>query len=342
MLVERGFEERMQLLNGGPDKGGRRMRISRWAITLLVLIAPTVADAQHKVPTIGFLSIGRAIAPEILARALQDFGYVVGKNIAVEYRFGEGSHEKMVPLARELVDRKVDVFLAGGDEAIAAAQEATKTIPIVMFACDALGVGFIQSLARPGGNTTGITCITSEFASKRIGIIRQIVPSLRKLAVLYNPVNKSKPLDLQFTLNAATAVGIEVTPFPTSEPEEIERAFVHLDSDPHDAIAVLDESWMLLHAKRIAELTLARKLPDMRSFREAVAAGGLVSYGPSARDMLISAAHFIPKILAGTFPADLPVEQPTRFELVINKTRARLLGIDLADTLVSIADDVVE
>jgi putative ABC transport system substrate-binding protein len=133
----------MQLLNGGSDKG-RRMRISPWAITLLLLIVPTVADAQHKVPTIGFLSIGRQIAPEILARGLQDFGYVVGKNIAFEYRFGEGRHETMVPLALELVDRKVDVILAGGDEAIAAAQEVTKTIPIVMFACDALGVGFTE------------------------------------------------------------------------------------------------------------------------------------------------------------------------------------------------------
>jgi putative tryptophan/tyrosine transport system substrate-binding protein len=248
----------------------------------------------------------------------------------------------MLPLARELADQRVDVILAGGDEAIAAAQEVTKTIPIVMFACDALGVGFIQSLAKPGGNTTGITCITSDFASKRIGIIRQIVPSLRKLAVLYNPVNKSKPLDFQYTRNAATTLGIEVTPFPTSELEEIERAFVHLDSNPHDAIAVLDESWILLHAQRIAELTLARKLPDMRSFREAVAAGGLVSYGPSARDMLISAARFIPKILAGISPADLPVEQPTRFELVVNKARARALGIDLPDALLSTADHVIE
>jgi putative ABC transport system substrate-binding protein len=318
------------------------MRISRWALTFLLLFVPTVADAQQKAPTIGFLSIGRQIAPEILARGLQDFGYVVGNNIALEYRFGEGRHEKMVPLARELVDRKVDVILAGGDEAIAAAQEVTKTIPIVMFACDALGVGFIKSLAKPGGNTTGITCITSDFASKRIGIIRQIVPSLRKLAVLYNPVNKSKPLDFQYTRNAATTLGIEVTPFLASERDEIERAFVHLDSNPHDAIAVLDESWILLHAQRIAELTLARKLPDMRSFREGVIAGGLVSYGPSARDMLISAARFIPKILSGTSLADLPVEQPTRFELVVNKIRARALGIDLPDTLLSIADDVVE
>jgi putative ABC transport system substrate-binding protein len=318
------------------------MPISRWSMTFVLLFLPTLANAQQKVPVVGFLSIGRTIAPEILARGLQDFGYVLGKNIAFEYRFGEGRHERMVPLARELVDRRVDVILAGGDEAIAAAQEATKTIPIVMFACDALGVGFIQSLAKPGGNTTGITCITSDFASKRIGIIRQIVPSMRKLAVLYNPVNKSKPLDFQYTRNAATTLGIEVTPFPTSEREEIERAFVRLDSNPHDAIAVLDESWILLHAQRIAELTLARKLPDMRSFREAVAAGGLVSYGPSARDMLISAARFIPKILAGVSPADLPVEQPTRFELAINKTRARTLGIDLPDALLSTADDVIE
>jgi putative ABC transport system substrate-binding protein len=318
------------------------MRISQWAMTFVLLFLPTFAYAQDKVPTIGFLSIGRTIAPETLARGLQEFGYVLGKNIAFEYRFGEGRHERMLPLARELVDQRVNVILAGGDEAIAGAQEVTKTIPIVMFACDALGVGFIQSLARPGGNTTGITCITSDFASKRIGIIRQIVPSLRKLAVLYNPVNKSKPLDFQYTRNAATTLGIEVTPFPTSELEEIERAFVHLDSNAHDAIAVLDESWILLHAQRIAELTLARKLPDMRSFREAVAAGGLVSYGPSARDMLISAARFIPKILTGISPADLPVEQPTRFELAINKTRARALGIDLPDALLATADHVIE
>src|SRR6516162_5596559 len=244
------------------------MQVSRWALIFVLLFVPTVVAAQQKVPTVGFLSIGRQIPPEILARGLRDFGYVVGKNIAFEYRFGEGRHEKMVPLARELVDRKVEVILAAGDEAIAAAQEATRTIPIVMFACDALGVGFIQSLAKPGGNTTGVTCVTSDFASKRIGIIRQIVPSLRKLAVLYNPLNKSKPLDFQYTRNAAATLGIEVTPFPASEREEIERAFVHLDNNPHDAIAVLDESWILLHAQRIAELTLARKLPDMRSFRE--------------------------------------------------------------------------
>src|ERR1043166_4366837 len=129
------------------------MRVSRWALIFLLVFVPTAVAAQQQAPTVGFLSIRRQIAPDILARGLQDFGYVVGKNIAFEYRFGEGRHEKMLPLARELVDLKVDVILAGGDEAIAAAQEATKIIPIVMFACDALGIGFIQSLAKPGGNT---------------------------------------------------------------------------------------------------------------------------------------------------------------------------------------------
>jgi putative ABC transport system substrate-binding protein len=248
----------------------------------------------------------------------------------------------LIPLAQELVNTHPDVIFAFGDEAIAAAQSATRTIPIIMFACDAVTTGFVANLARPGGNTTGVTCITAELSAKRVAVFREMIPSLKRIAVLYNPENKSKPIDFSQTRDAARSLGLSVDGFEVREPADIERAFASFATSKPDGVAVLDEAFTIFYSKRIIELTDRYRLPSMHSFREPVDAGDLMSYGPSISGMVASAADLIPKILKGTKPDELPVEQPTNFELVINLKTAKALGLVVPPSLLARADEVIE
>jgi putative ABC transport system substrate-binding protein len=294
------------------------------------------------VPRVGYLGIGRSPPPPAFVQTMREQGYVDGQSAAFEYRFAEGLRERLLPLARELVANRVNVILAFGDEAIVAAQAATKTIPIVMIACDAVTTGFVASLARPGGNTTGVTCITNELSGKRIAFFREMLPGLKHVAVLYNPETKSKPGDFLRTREAANLLGVSVDGYQTSEPEDFERVFAGFSASKPDGIAVLDESFMIFHARRIIELARSHGMPSMHSFREPVQAGGLLSYGPSLSEMTVVATKYIAKILKGAKPADLPVEQPTKFELVINLKTAKMLGIAVPPLLLARADEVIE
>jgi putative ABC transport system substrate-binding protein len=300
------------------------------------------AQEKPRLPRVGYLGIGRGAPPPLFVQKMREQGYVDGQSATFEYRFAEGRRERLLPLARELVESRVDVILAFGDEAIVAAQTATKTIPIVMVACDAVTTGFVASLARPGGNTTGVTCITNDLSGKRIAVFRQMLPGLKRLAVLYNPENKSKPGDFRQTREAANSLGMKVDGFETPEAEDIERVFAGFAASKPDGVAVLDESFMIFNAKLIVELAHSHGLPSMHSFREPVQVGGLLSYGPSLSEMTVVATTYISKILKGSKPADLPVEQPTRFELVINLKTARALGLIVPAALLAIADEVIE
>jgi len=305
-------------------------------------VTSTAAQERSRVPRIGYLALGSITPPAFFARKMGELGYLDGQTATFEYRFAEGRHERLLPLARELAERQADAIYAYGDEAVAAAQVATKTIPIVMFACDAVTTGFVASLARPDGNITGVTCITTELSGKRIAVFHEMAPRLKRLAVLYNPENKSKPQDFAQTREAANSLGINVDGFEAREPQDVDRIFAGFAVNKPDGLAVLDEAFTIINARRIVELARRLGLPSMHSFREPVDAGGLLSYGPSQAEMTAIATTFIDRILKGAKPADLPVQQPARFELVINLKTAKTLGIEVPPTLLSRADEVIE
>ncbi len=320
---------------------GRRTFLAVVAAGLLA--APLAAQAPHaqKIPRIGYLSLGAAVQP-ILIERLREAGYVDGQNIRIDYRFGEGRHDAMGALAGELVGLNVDVIMAFGDEAIVAAKKATASIPIVMFACDALAVGFVNSLARPEGNVTGVTCVTTELSPKRVAFLREAVPRASRVGLLFNPANVAKPFDAERTQRAAQGMGLKIQSQEVLEPSDLDRAFSTFTRERADAVIVLDEAFTLLYATRVAELAVKHRLPTMHSFREATVAGGLMSYGPSAGEMLSVCATYIVKILKGAKPADLPVEQPTKFELIINLKTAKALGLTIPQSLLLRADEVIE
>ena len=305
-------------------------------------VTSTPAQERPRVPRIGYLALGSITPPTFFARKMGELGYLNGQTAAFEYRFAEGRHERLLPLARELAERQADVIYAYGDEAVAAAQVATKTVPIVMFACDAVTTGFVASLARPGGNTTGVTCITTELSGKRVAVFHEMAPRLKRLAVLDNPENKSKAMDFAQTREAANSLGINVDGFEAREPQDVDRIFAGFAASKPDGLAVLDEAFTIINARRIVELARRYGLPSMHSFREPVDAGGLLSYGPNQAEMTAIATTFIDRILKGAKPADLPVQQPTRFELVINLKTAKALGIEVPPTLLARADEAVE
>jgi putative ABC transport system substrate-binding protein len=272
---------------------------------------------------------------------MRELRYSEGKEVTVEYRFAEGRPEELPRLARELVDAKVDVIMAIGDEAIVAAKNATPTVPIVMVACDAVTTGFVVSLARPGGNLTGVTCVTSELLPKPMAVLRELLPSASRVVVLYNPENVSKPPEAARAVELAKELGLDAKAVQFRTAEDIERAFSAFATDRPDGLVVLTEQRALVHAKLLAELSRRERLPVLHSFSGGVHAGGLISYGPSS-DMVSMATNYIAKILKGGKPAELPVEQPTRFELVINLKTANEIGLTIPPTLLARADEVIE
>jgi putative tryptophan/tyrosine transport system substrate-binding protein len=314
------------------------------AAVLGLLIALLDAEAQpaRKMPRIGYLSLGAAAPPAILVERIREAGYVDGQNVRIDYRFGEGRHDVMGALAKELVDLGVDVIMAVGDEAVMAAKKATATIPIVMFSCDALAVGFVNSLARPGGNITGVTCVTAQLSPKRVALLRKAVPRASRVGLLFNPANVAKPFDADRTQRAAQSMNLTILSREFLEPSDLDRVFAAFARERTDALIVLDESFTLLHAKRIAELAIRNRLPAMHSFKEAVVAGGLMSYGPSVAEMLSISSTYVVKVLKGAKPADLPVEQPTRLELVVNLKTAKALWLAIPPSVLVQADEVIE
>jgi putative tryptophan/tyrosine transport system substrate-binding protein len=297
---------------------------------------------MERLPKVGYLGFGSAVPPTTFLNRLTELGYAEGKGVVLQYRFADGRPGELPRLARELVDAKVDVIMAVGDEAIVAAKNATRAVPIVMVACDAVTTGFVTSLARPGGNLTGVTCLTSELMQKRMAVFRELLPSLTRIVVLYNPENVSKPDEAARTVALAREQGLDARAIEFRTAEDIERAFAALAADRPDGVAVLTEQRAIINAKVLTELAREQRLPNMHSFREGVDAGGLISYGPNVREMVSIATGHVAKILRGAKPADLPVEQPTRFELVINLQTAKALGVTIPPSLLARADDVIE
>jgi len=316
-----------------------------------VLIAvPLAADAQQagKVARIGVLWGGETAFAmpylEAARRALIDLGYVEGKDFVVEVRFGERKPGAVDTLAADLVQRKVDVIVAAGDPSILAARRATGTIPIVMVAAgDPVRRGLAASLARPGGNVTGMTVLSSELAGKRLELLKQAVPTVSRVAVLWNPDNPGGLPDFQATQAAAQTLKIAVRSVEAQKTADFEQAFkVMTDEKVQGVVALTDPVTSNMAGKVIADLAVKNRLPLMCDLTEFTRSGALMSYGPGLLSMTQRSAAFVDKILKGAKPADLPIEQPTKFELVINLKTAKALGLTIPPSLLLRADEVIQ
>ena len=286
---------------------------------------PLIARAQQvgKRPTVGFLGNSSSIESQRVAafvQRLRELGWIDGRDLAIEYRWAEGRNERYAEAAAELVRLKVDIIVTVATPATLAAKEATTVIPIVFGAAsDPVGTGLVESLARPGGNITGLSNQITDTGGKKLEFLREIVPSLRRLAILTNVGNPAAVLDMAEAQAAARKLGLEVTISEIRRAEDIAPAFGALEGHA-DALYVCVDPLLNTYRIRVNTLALAARLPTVHGLREYVEAGGLISYGPNLPDLLRRAADFVDKILRGAKPADIPVEQPTKFDLVINLT----------------------
>jgi putative ABC transport system substrate-binding protein len=320
------------------------------ACGLLAAAAPRPVAAQQppKIAKIGWLSPATPAAGahflEAFRQGLRELGHVEEKTFVLELRYGEARAERLSDIARELVSLKVDVIVAAGDIAIAAGKQQTRTIPIVMaVSTDPLGTGFVASLAHPGGNVTGLSNIAPELSGKRLELLREAVPSLSRVAFLWNPNVRGGVLDYNQTEGAARLLGLQLQSVEAARPEELDRAFSAITEQRAQAIIVASPNPVTFSNRgRIVSFAQKNRLPSMYANRDYVDAGGLMSYGPSPVDLYRRAATYVDKILKGATPADLPVEQPTRFELVVNLRTAKALGLTIPQTILVRADQVIQ
>jgi putative ABC transport system substrate-binding protein len=320
-------------------------------ITLLggaVAAWPLAARAQQpgKLYRIGFLwdSPNAFLdALEAFRKGLRDLGYVEGRNIVIEYRWAEGKPERMRELAEELVRLKVDVIMAPSSIYTAAAKRATSTIPIIFMShADPLGSSHVASLARPGGNITGLSLMMTETNVKGLELLKDAVPGISRVAVIFDPATPSHGPGLKAVKAAGPALGLRVQSVPVRSATEYDSAFTTIVGERADAVLVLSTPLFIAGAKRLAELCLAHKLPSLFGPKHHVQEGGLMSYSPDRADLWRRGAIYVDKILRGIDPADLPVQQPTKFELVINMKTAKAIGLPIAPSFLARADEVIE
>ena len=276
-------------------------------------------------------------------RGMRELGYVEGKNLVIEWRSAEGNSERLQELAAELVKLKVDVIVTGGTPATLAAQQTTPTIPIVMSGIgDPVGSGFIKSLAHPGGNITGVTNMNVELGPKQLEILLAMVPKVSRVAVLVNPTNLSHAAFLRSCQAGAQRLGIKLLPADAQTPQEIENAFSMIAREKAGALIVSRDGFVNQQVRQISDLAAKNRLPTIGGLRQYVDAGGLMSYGPSIADQYRWAATYVDKIFKGAKPADIPVERPKKFELIINGKTAKALGLTIPQSLLISADKVIE
>ena len=306
---------------------------------------PLAARAQQvkKIPRIGVLWPAPSAMFDFMRQGLKDFGYVEGQNISFEFRWAEGKLDQLPQLAAELVRLQVDVIVTLAPQATLAAKSITQTIPIVFVAMgDPLASGVVASLARPGANLTGTTRMTSEMSAKLAELLKEAVPSLTKLAVLWNPTNSSHRPALQAADATARSLSLPVLPLEVRSPAEFDNIFAAIVRERADGVLFIADPIFFIQLKRMVDLIASNRLPAICNFIEFPKLGGLMGYAPSLPDEFRHAASHIDKILKGANPADLPVEQPTRFQLVINLKTAKTLGLEIPSTLVARADEVIE
>jgi putative ABC transport system substrate-binding protein len=310
---------------------------------------PLAARAQQpeKIPRIGFLGNSTADLEANLVEpfrgGLRDLGRIEGRNIVIEYRWAEGKYDRFPALIAELLASKVDVIVTAGTPASLAVKKATSSVPLVMIAVgEPVATGLVASLARPGGNATGVTSISPEIEGKRLELLREVVPNLSHIAVLWNAGSPVQVIQERETRVAAQALGMKTLSLGVRTLEEIEDSFAAIVKEQPAALFVLADRLFLHHRKRIMDFAVQHRLPGVHAYRELVEVGGLMSYGPSYGDMHRRAASYVDKILKGAKPADLPVERPVKFELVVNLRAAKALGLTVPASLILRADEVIE
>ena len=325
-----------------------------FSITLLLggLFSPVAPEAQQaaKIARIGYLPLNLAGGPDLheaFRQGLRDLGYVEGRNLVIEYRDAEGKPERLPALAAELVALKVDVIVVtGGTLAALAAKQATRTLPIVFtVATDPVRDGLVTSLARPGANVTGLSAFTSELVGKRLEQLKQAVPGLSGVAVLWQPGAAGEPTEKEMLKGAEVAgqaLGVRLQFVEARGPDDFDRAFSDMTRARAGALTVLGSAMFFNERRRLVDLAAKHRLPTVFPWRQGVDAGGLMSYGPNGPDLYRRAATYVDKILKGAKPADLPVEQPTKFELVINLKTAKALGLTIPQSVLGRADHVIE
>jgi len=318
-------------------------------VLLFALTFPAEAQQPKKVSRIGYLvssdSITESSRSEGIRQALRDLGYVEGKNIAFEYRYAEGKLDRFPELAAELVRLKVDVIVVtGGNTLIRAAKNATKTIPIVMVgsAPDPVEAGFVESLARPGGNVTGLALLVNELAGKRLELLKEAVPKLARVAVLHDPTLPPNLLELKGVQAAAPALGLTIQPWEVRGMDDFDKVFAVQNKQRPDGVYVIAGRLVTSNRKQIVGFTLKSRLPSVYPQREYIDAGGLIYYGANIADSYRRVGYFVDRILKGAKPADLPVEQPTKFELVINLKAAKQIGLTIPPNVLARADKIIK
>jgi putative ABC transport system substrate-binding protein len=320
--------------------------VGGWAATPIA--RPHTARAQQagKVPTIGFLGAATpSVAGErvgVFERRLGELGWIDGQTVAIEYRWAQGKTERFSELAAELVRLKVDVIMTWGTATATAVKQATSSVPVVFtIVGDPVGSGLVASLARPGGNITGLSTQHDDAASKRLELLREIVPTLRRLAIMANASNSGSMLELRQVEAAAQTLSLVTIELKIQQADDIAPAFAALKGRA-DALYVAADALFNTSRVRINTLALGAQLPTVHGFREIVAAGGLLSYAPNYQDLFRRAADYVDKILRGAKPSDIPVEQPTKFDFVVNLRTAKALGLTIPEAFLLRADEVIE
>jgi putative ABC transport system substrate-binding protein len=313
---------------------------------LFALCIPAHAQQPKKIPRIGYLSFQSSSSGRDLddpfRQGLNALGYVEGKNIIIEYRWAEGNFDRLPELAAELVRLKVDVIVARGTRSVRAAKQATSTIPIVVpIVADPVGDGLVASLAHPGGNVTGLTPMTPDLSGKRLELLKETFPKISHVAVLYDPNDGATALDWRETEVAASGFGVTLQSSEVTDPNQFGPAFAAMTSGRTNAFIALTHSFLTVNMRRLVDVATKSRLPGMYGQSLFVDAGGLMSYGPSYSDLSRRAALYVDKILKGAKPAVLPVQRPTKFELVINLKAAKQIGLTIPPNVLARADKVI-
>jgi putative tryptophan/tyrosine transport system substrate-binding protein len=306
---------------------------------------PVIAQAKQggKVYRLGILGVAPERNWDELLQGLQDLGYIDGQNLIVERRYSEGHAERWFDLANELIGQKVDVIVVNTTPAALAAKKATSTIPIVFpTAFDPVGAGLADSLARPGGNVTGLGLLVPEVTAKGLALLKEAVPSLSKVSVLWNAANQANTLVWRDVEATARALGLTLHSQPVHEPKDLEAAFAAITQEHPDGLLVLSDALLYQYKSQIADFTDRKKLPAVFPFRQFAELGGLMAYGPNLANMFRVGANYVDKTLKGAKPADLPIEQPTKFDFVINLKTAKTFGLEIPSSLLARADEVIE
>jgi putative tryptophan/tyrosine transport system substrate-binding protein len=325
----------------------RKITILTLCAMLFALCVPAKAQQPAKVPRIGFLSpvspSATALWHEAFRQGLRDLGWIEGKNISIEYRYADGRSDHLPDLAADLVRLKVDIIVASSGTDALAAKNATREIPIVVASGgDPVAIGLVESLARPGGNITGLSQIAPELAGKRLELLKEVVPKLSRVGVLWNPQGRTSTLSWKEIQLPARELGVQLHSLEVRSPNDFDGAFKDTTRAGAGALAIMPDPLFVANLKRIAERAAKSRLPSIHHLSEFAESGGLVAYGPDRSDMFRRAATYVDKILKGTKPADLPVEQPTKFELVINLKTAKQIGLTIPQRVLTRADKVIK